>query len=226
MGRINRLQRLLSTGSHRFPTGGLRNPAFGPSLVGIGDKAGSPSDGPSVQALRTLDVSRIAHGRERAEFFYPRRSVLTAFLAACFLADATLFASAQTGAAMIAIDRMTPGSPPAGFSFARTGQGSGGEWTVTADPTAAAGQGDRADQHRPHRLPVSARDPREPVGRQCRRRSQLQGGSGQDGSGRRHRRAAGRMPTITMWPAPMRWRITCASIASSPAGASNWMAPI
>jgi hypothetical protein len=73
-------------------------------------------------------------------FFYPLRSVLTAFLAACFLADATLFASAQTGAAMIAIDRMTPGSPPAGFSFARTGQGSGGEWTVTADQTAAAGK--------------------------------------------------------------------------------------
>jgi hypothetical protein len=33
-------------------------------------------------------------------FFCPRRSVLTAFLAACFLADAALFASAQTGAAM------------------------------------------------------------------------------------------------------------------------------
>ena len=41
---------------------------------------------------------------------------------------------------MIAIDRMTPGSPPAGFSFARTGQGSEGEWTVTADRTAAAGK--------------------------------------------------------------------------------------
>jgi hypothetical protein len=73
-------------------------------------------------------------------FFCPRRSVLTAFLAACFLADATLFASAQTGAAMIAIDRMTPGSPPAGFSFARTGQGSEGKWTVTEDRTAAAGK--------------------------------------------------------------------------------------
>ena len=41
---------------------------------------------------------------------------------------------------MIAIDRMTAGSPPAGFSFARTGQGGGGEWTVTADRTAAAGK--------------------------------------------------------------------------------------
>src|SRR2546423_11844589 len=78
--------------------------------------------------------------RNRRMFFSPRRSVLTAFLAACFLADATLFASAQTGAAMIAIDRMTPGLPPAGFSFARTGQGSAGELTVTADRTAAAGK--------------------------------------------------------------------------------------
>jgi hypothetical protein len=41
---------------------------------------------------------------------------------------------------MIAIDRMTPGSPPSGFTFARTGQGSDGEWTVTADPTATAGR--------------------------------------------------------------------------------------
>src|SRR4029453_5715452 len=73
-------------------------------------------------------------------FFYPRRSVLTAFLAACFLADATLFASAQTGAAMIAIDRMTPGSPPTGFSFAQTGPGTEGNWTVTEDRTAAAGK--------------------------------------------------------------------------------------
>ncbi|WP_244524994.1 MULTISPECIES: hypothetical protein [Bradyrhizobium] len=40
---------------------------------------------------------------------------------------------------MIAIDRMTLGSPPAGFSFARTGRGKEGEWSVTADRTAAAG---------------------------------------------------------------------------------------
>jgi hypothetical protein len=51
-----------------------------------------------------------------------------------------LFASAPTGAAMIAIDRMTLGSRPAGFTFARTGRGAEGEWTVTADPTAAAGR--------------------------------------------------------------------------------------
>ena len=41
---------------------------------------------------------------------------------------------------MIAIDRMTPGSPPAGFSFARTGRGNEGEWIVAADRTAAAGK--------------------------------------------------------------------------------------
>jgi hypothetical protein len=63
-----------------------------------------------------------------------------AALAACFLACATLSAPAETGAAMIAIDRMTLGSPPAGFSFARTGRGADGEWSVVADPTAAAGR--------------------------------------------------------------------------------------
>ena len=41
---------------------------------------------------------------------------------------------------MIAIDRMTPGSPPAGFSFARTGQGRPGEWIVTSDTTSSTGK--------------------------------------------------------------------------------------
>jgi len=40
---------------------------------------------------------------------------------------------------MIQFDRMTAGSPPPGFSFARTGQGTDGVWTVVADPTAKAG---------------------------------------------------------------------------------------
>jgi hypothetical protein len=98
--------------------------------------------------------------RNKPTFFCPRRSVLAAFLAACFLADATLFVSAQTGAAMIAIDRMTPGSPPAGFSFARTGRGNEGKWTVTADRTAAAGKAieqtstDRTD----YRFPLAIRE--------------------------------------------------------------------
>jgi hypothetical protein len=40
---------------------------------------------------------------------------------------------------MIAIDQMTPGSPPAGFISARTGQGAPSQWTVAADATASAG---------------------------------------------------------------------------------------
>jgi hypothetical protein len=66
---------------------------------------------------------------------YPAAILLT-----CTLAFAPLSANAETGAAMIAIDRMTPGSPPSGFSFARTGQGREGEWTVTSDTTSSAGK--------------------------------------------------------------------------------------
>ena len=41
---------------------------------------------------------------------------------------------------MLALDRMTLGSPPAGFTFARTGRGTDGEWSVVEDPTASAGR--------------------------------------------------------------------------------------
>ena len=41
---------------------------------------------------------------------------------------------------MIAIDQMTKASPPPGFTFARTGRGGEGAWTVTADTTAAGGR--------------------------------------------------------------------------------------
>ena len=74
------------------------------------------------------------------KFFNHIKPVLSAFLAACYVADASLFASAETGDAMIAIDRMTLGAPPTGFTFARTGQGGDGKWTVIADKTAAAGR--------------------------------------------------------------------------------------
>lgn len=40
---------------------------------------------------------------------------------------------------MLQFDRMTAGSPPAGFSFAKTGKGSDGEWTVVVDSTAKQG---------------------------------------------------------------------------------------
>ncbi len=62
---------------------------------------------------------------------------------------------------MIDIDRMTVGAPPAEFTFARTGRGAQGEWTVTADPTAAAGRAieqtsiDRTDYRFPLAVPDS-----------------------------------------------------------------------
>jgi hypothetical protein len=61
---------------------------------------------------------------------------------------------------MIAIDRMMPGSPPAGFTFARTGRGGEGKWNVVEDPTASAGRAieqsstDRTD----YRFPLAIQD--------------------------------------------------------------------
>jgi hypothetical protein len=48
-------------------------------------------------------------------------------------------ASAEGDINMIQIDQMTVGKPPSGFSFAHTGQGGDGAWTVVADPTAKEG---------------------------------------------------------------------------------------
>lgn len=64
----------------------------------------------------------------------PNRLIVIAVLAAGALA----YAGAETGAAMIRLDAMTPGSPPAGFSFAQTGEGYPGQWSVTDDATAAS----------------------------------------------------------------------------------------
>src|SRR5947209_18558666 len=66
----------------------------------------------------------------------PGRLILIAVL----LAGALGYAGAETGATMIALDQMTPSSPPAGFTFAQTGQGVAGQWSVTADATAASGR--------------------------------------------------------------------------------------
>ncbi len=62
---------------------------------------------------------------------------------------------------MIAIDRLTLGSPPAGFTFARTGRGGVGEWTVAPDATAAGGRAieqtstDKTDYRFPLAIPES-----------------------------------------------------------------------
>jgi len=55
---------------------------------------------------------------------------------------------------------MIPGSPPVGFTFARTGRGGDGVWTVVEDPTALAGRAieqsstDRTD----YRFPLAIHD--------------------------------------------------------------------
>jgi hypothetical protein len=61
-------------------------------------------------------------------------------LVASTLTCAGLPARAETGAVMTSIESMPIGSKPAGFTFSRTGQGGDGEWTVTADTTAAGGR--------------------------------------------------------------------------------------
>src|SRR5262249_1916711 len=53
---------------------------------------------------------------------------------------AGLRGGAKRGVAMTSTESMTIGPKPAGFTFARTGQGGDGEWTVTADTTAAGGR--------------------------------------------------------------------------------------
>jgi hypothetical protein len=81
-------------------------------------------------------------------------------LAAWAAAHAGATARAETGATMIAIDQMTVGSAPEGFSFARTGRGGPAQWSVTAYPTAAAGHAieqvstDRTD----YRFPLAVYD--------------------------------------------------------------------
>ena len=78
--------------------------------------------------------------RSAPKFFSLIDSVLSIALAASLLASAGPRALAETGAIMIAIGHMKLGSPPTGFTFARTGKGGAAEWTVTEDQTASQGR--------------------------------------------------------------------------------------
>src|SRR5258708_30878747 len=89
----------------------------------------------------TLDLSRrLRMDESRAAIFSPPKLILIVALAAVVLPWASSSMRAETGAVMIAIDRMTVGSSPDGFTFARTGQSGAAQWTVTADPTATSGR--------------------------------------------------------------------------------------
>jgi hypothetical protein len=67
------------------------------------------------------------------------KQIVAAIALACALACAGSVGFSQTGAIMVAIDKMTVGAAPAGFEFARTGQGGPGRWAVAADTTATGG---------------------------------------------------------------------------------------
>jgi hypothetical protein len=64
---------------------------------------------------------------------------LAAVALACAIACTGSAGLTQTGASMIAIDKMTSGNEPTDFEFAHTGQGRPAQWTVTSDKSAAAG---------------------------------------------------------------------------------------
>jgi hypothetical protein len=89
-------------------------------------------------------------------FGWARIAALAATLLACVGARSF----AQGEANMIQFDKMTVGSRPAGFAFARTGQGSNGEWTVVADPTAKAGLAieQSSTDTTDYRFPLAIRD--------------------------------------------------------------------
>ena len=78
-------------------------------------------------------------GKTRPPDFASIKNILAATALACAIACAGSAGFTETGAIMIAIDKMTPGTEPADFEFARTGQGRPAQWAVTPDPSAAAG---------------------------------------------------------------------------------------
>ena len=89
----------------------------------------------------TLDVSRRLrmHG-SRPSVFPSIKLVIAAAGAACTIFCAMSAGLAQKGATMIAIEKMDVGRPPAGFEFARTGQGGPAQWIVVSDPAAGGGR--------------------------------------------------------------------------------------
>ena len=72
--------------------------------------------------------------------FPPTKRFIAAIALACVLGCAGSAGFSQTGAIMIAIDKMTAGAAPSGFEFARTGQGGPGRWAVADDATATGGR--------------------------------------------------------------------------------------
>ena len=68
------------------------------------------------------------------------KPLLAAITLVCAIACAGSAGLTQTGAIMIAIEKMSAGAPPSDFDFARTGQGAPGVWAVVADASASGGR--------------------------------------------------------------------------------------
>lgn len=70
-----------------------------------------------------------------------RRSTVRIFILsfAIFAVCAVVTARGDAGVTMIAIDKMSVGTAPDGFTFVRTGQGGAPQWAVVADATATGG---------------------------------------------------------------------------------------
>src|SRR5262249_3900131 len=100
---------------------------------------GSPSDGPPSKLCATLDASRSLR-MDRSNLYRAIRSIVVLALAVSPIAGAGLAALAETGATMVAIDRMEAGAPPTDFEPGRTGQGGPARWMVVADTSAAGGR--------------------------------------------------------------------------------------
>ncbi len=121
----------------------------------------------SVQALRTTRrVGGLRMDNRRSRLSPSIRLILHAAVVACFLTNTAISAFAETGAIMIAIEKLKVGSPPAEFSFALHGTRHGGRLERDRRSDGISGARHRANQHRSHRLPLSARDPREYFRRQ------------------------------------------------------------
>lgn len=126
---------------------------------------------------------------------------------------------------MIAIDRMTLGSPPIGFTFARTGRGGEGVWTVTSDATATGGRAieQTSTEKTDYRFPLAISESLSAANLNAEIRFKAVAGKIDQAAGIVCGCA---MPTTTMSSGPTRWRTMSGSIGSSMAGANNWAAPI
>lgn len=86
------------------------------------------------------------HG-SRPDLYQMRRLIFAAVVTAAAIAivAGVIFCPdgdgfSQSAATVVAIAKMETGKPPAGFKFARTGQGDPGQWIVVDDATSSAGR--------------------------------------------------------------------------------------